>query len=748
MAGLNNVAALNILISARDRASAIFSKISKNLLNMKTIAAGAAVAISAYIGKQSIDAFASFEKTLTDSIVMFDNVSKAMEEKMAKAARKLAMEIPRSANDIAKAYYYLGSAGLDASTALKSLTTIGKFAVATNLSMADAAQTAATVLKTYQIPVSKLSHYLDMMTTGMKNALMTQEDMNEALSIVGGTAKNFGIDLKEVISALAIFADAGIRGSMAGTSLRRILVNLLAPNKNIKEAMDELGLKVYGANGKFRGFTTVLLDLMDKLRGLTEEQRNHYIEVIAGTRAVSAFNKILSVGKDRVLELQNVIENSNGTIDQMAKKVGETTAAKIQKLKNTFHDLEISIGEALLPALQTLLKIMQPIANVMEKHGKIIGILIGLIGSLAAAYLAYKVAMIAVSAAQGMATAAQWALNASLWACPITWIVAAIVGLIAVIYLMVKHWDKVKTALEKVWNFLKEAFGKVVNAIKNGIHKVVEFVKEFPSKILSFFVNAGKWLINAGKQVILGFIIGYLNMSIKVWEFFRNIPSKIISFFKSAGNWLINAGKNVLFGFIKGEIIMAAKLWGFLKSIPKKILSFFVNANKWLFEVGIKIIEGLANGIKNAFHKVGEAIKSIGKKIVDGFKSFFHISSPSKLMEKYGVNIVEGVNEGIKKSKIATINIPVLKAEYKSKLASVNIPIVKTTPILTYPAPNTIYNKPSERKESKQINANIKIDIAEIRNYSDIEDLAKAIAIAVKSNLIEGVKPNFSLGGI
>ena len=115
----STIARMNVLIGATDNATPTLNAII-NKVGKLAIAAGALTG-TVMIGKKSIDAAAEFNKVLTDSLVMFDNVSDAMRNKMAKAARELSTQIPRSANDIAGAYYYLGSAGLDAATALESL---------------------------------------------------------------------------------------------------------------------------------------------------------------------------------------------------------------------------------------------------------------------------------------------------------------------------------------------------------------------------------------------------------------------------------------------------------------------------------------------------------------------------------------------------------------------------------------------------------------------------------------------------
>lgn len=63
----------------------------------------------------------------------------------------------------------------------------------------------------------------------------------------------------------------------------------------------------------------------------------------------------------------------------------------------------------------------------------------------------------AVVGVVGLITAAQWAWNAAQLASPTTWIILAIVALIAIVVLLVKHWDKVKAAGSAAWRWIKDA---------------------------------------------------------------------------------------------------------------------------------------------------------------------------------------------------------------------------------------------------------------------------------------------------
>ena len=175
--GAGTVENVNVAIGATDTATPVIHGLIRNFGKL-AVAAGAVAGVAIF-GKKSLDAFADFDKAITNSLTMFDNLDETMRVKMTKAARELSTQIPRSASDVAEAFYWFGSAGLEAADALEALPVVGKFAVANNISMAESAQNAASLMKLYNISVEDLEANLDVTTKGMKSALMTMTDMNE-----------------------------------------------------------------------------------------------------------------------------------------------------------------------------------------------------------------------------------------------------------------------------------------------------------------------------------------------------------------------------------------------------------------------------------------------------------------------------------------------------------------------------------------------------------------------------------------
>lgn len=246
------------------------------------------------------------------------------------------------------------------------------------------------------------------------------------------------------------------------------------------------------------------------------------------------------------------------------------------------------------------------------------------------------------TAATSGATAAQWGLNAALLANPLTWIVVAVVALVAaLVYLwntndgfreaVTKAWEAIKNAAVAVWDWLVAAFKKWGPAILTALLG--------PIAILVAFLAKNWDQIKATAST--------------VWN-------AIVNFLKSAAQNLVNLFMNWT---LPGLIIKhwdrikegASKLWNnvvnFFKTGAQRILDFFTSiVRRWL-KVGTDIVTGIWNGIKSGWNMIINGLKDLAKDALDAVKSMLGISSPSKKFAEVGQEITNGMAKGVKDGK-------------------------------------------------------------------------------------------------
>jgi len=340
-----NTERLNILISATDEASRVINNITSSLFSLKGIGIAAAVTGIAYFAKSSFEAFANLDRELRKSLSMFGNFSDELYNRAMKVVREIPKEIPYiSAQEAARGLWYLASAGMDAETALKVLPTIAKFAEVNFTDMSRASDTAMVIMKTFGYSADELTIALDKMTKAQKMSMTTMDELQEAFSYAAPAAVALGVSIDDLLATLDIFADAGIRGSQAGTALRRIMMNLAAGDEKTLSILKELNIEVYDAQGRFRGLSDILIDLIRGMQGTTDQQKIMYLLGLSDIRAISALSAVINRGEGALIDLKKQIQDANGLMEEQAKIIETGPSAKYELLKNKIYEAKIQFG--------------------------------------------------------------------------------------------------------------------------------------------------------------------------------------------------------------------------------------------------------------------------------------------------------------------------------------------------------------------------------------------------------------------
>src|SRR5690606_28233960 len=143
-----------------------------------------------------------------------------------------------SASEAADAMGFLAMAGMDANDILGAMPDTLNLAAAANLDMARAADIVTNIHAGYNKDVSELTAATDVLVKAFTSANTDLSQLAEAMKYAGPVASAAGVDFNEAAAALSMMGNAGIQGSMAGTSLRGAISRILGPTKAMREAME------------------------------------------------------------------------------------------------------------------------------------------------------------------------------------------------------------------------------------------------------------------------------------------------------------------------------------------------------------------------------------------------------------------------------------------------------------------------------------------------------------------------------
>lgn len=323
--------------------------------------AAAGVAATA-LGVAAIKMAADFDASM--STVQANTGASADEmNQLRQAAIDAGADTIYSATESADAINELGKAGLSTSDILSGgLSGALNLAASDGMAVGDAAELMATTLKQFNLTGAQSSQVADALAAGAGKAVGSAHDLGLALNQAGMVSHSFGISMQETTGTLAAFADSGMIGSDAGTSLKTMLISLANPSTKATNLMKELGINAYDTQGNFIGLSGLAGVLKDKLSGLSQEQRNQALATIFGTDAIRAANVLYEQGAEGIDDWTKAVSESGFAAEQAAAK-NNNLKGDLENLSGSFESLMISLGEGGQGPLRSLVQTLDTLVD-------------------------------------------------------------------------------------------------------------------------------------------------------------------------------------------------------------------------------------------------------------------------------------------------------------------------------------------------------------------------------------------------
>lgn len=273
-----------------------------------------------------------------------------------------------SATDAADAINELGKAGMSTSDILSGgLNGALDLAASDGMEVAEAAELMSSAMAQFNLTGADATRIADALAAGAGKAQGSARDLGYALQQSGMVANSFGISMEETVGTLTSFANAGMTGSDAGTSLKSMLIALANPTKKAQNLMDELGISAYDAQGNFIGLKALAGQLQTQMSGLTQEQRNQALATIFGSDAIRAANVLYNEGADGIADWTKKVSDSGYAAQQAAAK-NDNLRGDLENLSGSFESMMIKLGEG---GQGPLRKLVQTIDMLVDGFGQL-----------------------------------------------------------------------------------------------------------------------------------------------------------------------------------------------------------------------------------------------------------------------------------------------------------------------------------------------------------------------------------------
>ena len=256
-------------------------------------------------------------------------------------------------------------------------------ATATGTDLARAAQVAGAAVRGFGLDASETERVVDVMAVSFASSAMDIEKWSTSMTKVAPIAKSAGFSIEDTAAMMSKLTDSGIEASIAGTSLRNILLKMQDPTSDLSmnfgktiHSLDELvpAMKGFIADG---GDMADILEVVD-------------------LRQAAAFEQMLTTA-DGTVALRDSLKEANGEGARMADIVGDTLQGAFLKFTSAVQGISISVMKGFSGGLQGLVENIASFFNVIAKNSKTIVTIIKGITTLAKWFGIYKLTIIAVT---------------------------------------------------------------------------------------------------------------------------------------------------------------------------------------------------------------------------------------------------------------------------------------------------------------------------------------------------------------
>ena len=288
----------------------------------------------ALIGGASFKAAADFEAGMA-KVKAVSGATAGEFKNLKDNALELGRSTRFSAREVAALQLEFSKLGFTAGEITKVTGATLNLAQATGSDLAQSAEVAGATLRAFGLDASETQRVTDVMAASFSSSALDMNSFQDAMKFVAPVARAAGLSIEETTAMLAQLANNGIKGSAAGTSLRRILSTVGATGGDVKKQLASLSKEVI-----------TLGDAKDEV----------------GRTAQSAF-LVLKDGLPDVANLTTAFQNSTGAAGDMAAVMDDTADGALKRMQSAVEGAQITIGNALAPAILDVVKSIERLAG-------------------------------------------------------------------------------------------------------------------------------------------------------------------------------------------------------------------------------------------------------------------------------------------------------------------------------------------------------------------------------------------------
>jgi TP901 family phage tail tape measure protein len=586
----------------------------------------------------------NFNDAMSQAAGALDKSMSEMED-LRQLAIQTGQDTVFSATDAGNAITELAKGGLtEADIKAGALKTTMDLAASSGMDLGEAANVVVQAMGAFGLSANESAEAANALAGAAAASSTDVEPLTQALAQCSAGAKNAGWSIQETTAVLARFADAGIEGSDAGTSLKTMLQRLAAPTDSAATMIEQLGIQTRDSNGDLLGASEIAEELQNKLGGLDSASRDAALSTIFGSDAMRAATVMMDSGTEGIQKYINAA-NDQEAAQRLANSQMSDGSRAIEELKGSLETAAIQIGDTLAPIVQKVAELITALVNKFSALPEgvqqvivVVGILVAalgpllmVIGQISLGISAVAGALSKLSGIGGVATklvggikTAVTGLLGMITAHPVIAVITAIIAALVTLY--------------NKCEWFREGVNRILKAIRDGFFVAWDGIVEFFTETIP----------NAWNEMLSSLLA---NPTI------RTIVTTITDSFTKL--------KENLNGIWNGIKQLAQNAWEFIKNATLAPVLLMIDLVTGDFEKLKSDLENILNNIKNAVANIWDSIKEITSNIWNEIKNV--VSTLVSLVKETAISGFEALRDGIKN---AIRELPKIVSDIFEKIGS------------------------------------------------------------------------------
>lgn len=646
------------------------------------------------VGAAAVKVASDFDASMSNVSAISGATGKDLQDLRDKAM-EMGNKTKFSCTDAADAYGYMAMAGWKTGEMLDGIEGIMNLAAASGEDLATTSDIVTDALTAFGLQAGDSGHFADILAAASSNANTNVSLMGETFKYAAPIAGALGYSAEDTALAIGLMANAGIKGSQAGTSLRKIMTEL---NGEIKISGKELGdvtIQTTNADGSMRDFNDILMDCREAFSHLTESEKASAAEALVGKNAMSGFLAIMNATEADVTKLSGALADCDGEAQRMADTMNDNLEGQLTLLKGQLETLGVSLGEILVPIIRDVVSFIQKIVDWLNKLSPgmketivkiglivaaagplliVIGKVITAVGSimtLAPKFVSMFGTIKTVVTTVGAGLKALWAI---MLANPITLVIAAIAAIVAAfIYFWntsesfrqfwIDLWEGIKSAvasfgaaIQQIWNNIVQWCQQAWETIKNVISVAIQLIAEILTTAFEILMipwrflweNFGTYLIQAWeaiKTAISTALEAIKTVLTTAWEAIKTALEPIIEAIKTVITTAWNAIKTAIETVLNAIKTVVVTVWNAINTAITTVMGAIKSVVTSIWNAIKSVVTSVLNAIKSTAVSIWNAIKTTISNVIGNIKST--VSSGLNAVKSTFTSILNGIKSTV-----------------------------------------------------------------------------------------------------